>query len=208
MIAVNNFEQFPVDVNRASERELLRVPGVGPLAANRIVKQRTQHTVTQRQELQAMGVVLKRAMPFLRFPGHKPVPAKQGELSLFPEPEQDPRAAGRVGRWSCTLRTRRQVARRVRSTPGPAGWRHRLHRLERGFTPLCGGASIRAERTRTDQEKMLRIGSHAPDFTVPLSTGDPFTLSEQRGRNVVLFFFPRAGTQGVNLGGRGVPRRA
>ena len=93
MIAVNNFEQFPVDVNHASERELLRVPGVGPLAANRIVKQRAQHTITQRQELQAMGVVLKRAMPFLRFPGHKPAPAKQGELALFP-PSRHSREGG------------------------------------------------------------------------------------------------------------------
>ena len=43
---------------------------------------------------------------------------------------------------------------------------------------------------------MLRVGTQAPDFTVPLNTGDPFTLSEQRGRSVVLFFFPRAGTKG------------
>ena len=43
---------------------------------------------------------------------------------------------------------------------------------------------------------MLRVGTQAPDFTVLLNTGDPFTLSEQRGRNVVLFFFPRAGTSG------------
>ena len=43
---------------------------------------------------------------------------------------------------------------------------------------------------------MLRVGTEAPDFTVPVNTGDPFTLSEQRGRNVVLFFFPRAGTKG------------
>ncbi len=85
MIAVNNFERFPVDVNHASEHELLRVPGVDPVAADRIVKQRAQHSITQRQELQAMGVVMKRAMPFLRFPGHRPVPAKQSELTLFPE---------------------------------------------------------------------------------------------------------------------------
>ncbi len=43
---------------------------------------------------------------------------------------------------------------------------------------------------------MLRVGTQAPDFTVPLNTGDAFTLSEHRGRNVVLFFFPRAGTKG------------
>ncbi len=43
---------------------------------------------------------------------------------------------------------------------------------------------------------MLRVGTQAPDFTLPLTSGGPFTLTEQRGRNVVLFFFPRAGTKG------------
>jgi len=43
---------------------------------------------------------------------------------------------------------------------------------------------------------MLRVGTQAPDFTVPLNSGAPFTLSEQRGLNVVLFFFPRANTKG------------
>lgn len=89
MIAASNLDHFPVDVNHAGERQLLRVPGVGPAAAARIVQQRTQHTITRRQELQAMGVVLKRAMPFLRFPGHKPAPAKQGELPLFDPPTAD-----------------------------------------------------------------------------------------------------------------------
>ena len=37
-----------------------------------------------------MGVVLKRALPFLRFPGHKPAPAKQGELALFREQPATP----------------------------------------------------------------------------------------------------------------------
>ena len=41
---------------------------------------------------------------------------------------------------------------------------------------------------------MLQPGMHAPDFTVALNTGESFTLSEQRGRNVVLFFLIRAGT--------------
>ena len=42
---------------------------------------------------------------------------------------------------------------------------------------------------------MLSTGIKAPDFTVPLNNGEPFTLSHQRGKNVVLFFFPRAGTR-------------
>ena len=92
LIAARNAERFTVDVNHADERQLLRVPGVGPTAATRILQQRRQHTITRRQELQAMGVVLKRAMPFLRFPGHKPTIAKQSEMSLF-----DPPTAGRQG---------------------------------------------------------------------------------------------------------------
>ena len=43
---------------------------------------------------------------------------------------------------------------------------------------------------------MLNIGSQAPDFTVTLGSGERFTLSEQRGRNIVLFFYPRAFTPG------------
>ena len=85
MIAMTNYERFPVDVNQATEQELLRVPGVGPLAASRIIGQRKEHTITQNRELKAMGVVMKRALPFLRFPGHKPTPAKQVEMPLFQE---------------------------------------------------------------------------------------------------------------------------
>ena len=46
---------------------------------------------------------------------------------------------------------------------------------------------------------MLEVGSHAPDFTVTLGSGERFTLSEQRGRNVVLFFYPRAFTHGCTI---------
>ncbi len=85
MIAMTNYERFPVDVNQATEQDLLRVPGVGPLAAGRIIGQRKEHSITQSRELKAMGVVMKRALPFLRFPGHKPTPAKQAEMPLFQE---------------------------------------------------------------------------------------------------------------------------
>ena len=45
---------------------------------------------------------------------------------------------------------------------------------------------------------MLKIGSQAPDFTVTLGSGGTFTLSEHRGRNVVLFFYPMAFTPGCS----------
>ena len=43
---------------------------------------------------------------------------------------------------------------------------------------------------------MLKVSDEAPDFTVTLDSGEAFTLSKQRGRSVVLFFFPHAGTPG------------
>ena len=46
---------------------------------------------------------------------------------------------------------------------------------------------------------MLDVGAQAPDFTIALGSGQPFTLSEHRGRNVVLFFYPRAFTYGCTV---------
>lgn len=50
---------------------------------------------------------------------------------------------------------------------------------------------------------MLDVGTQAPDFTATLGSGERFTLSAHRGRNVVLFFYPRAFTHGcaVEVGG-------
>lgn len=39
---------------------------------------------------------------------------------------------------------------------------------------------------------VIDVGSHAPDFTVPNQDREPVTLSAQRGRPVVLAFFPAA----------------
>ena len=43
---------------------------------------------------------------------------------------------------------------------------------------------------------MLPPGMTAPDFALTLDDGAVFRLSEQRGRPVVLFFFPKAFTFG------------
>ena len=82
MIASQQIERFPVDVNVASEPELLRVPGIGPIAASRIVANRARSRIATWRELSAMGVVQKRARHFVRFPGHRPEPVRQGELAL------------------------------------------------------------------------------------------------------------------------------
>ncbi len=62
--AVHNMHRFPVDVNTAPLEVLLRVPGIGPCSASRIVLGRRSGRLGL-AELKRMGVVLKRAQFFI-----------------------------------------------------------------------------------------------------------------------------------------------
>ena len=42
----------------------------------------------------------------------------------------------------------------------------------------------------------LKVGDKAPDFTLPGTDGKTYTLSQLRGKNVVLAWFPKAFTGG------------
>ncbi len=42
----------------------------------------------------------------------------------------------------------------------------------------------------------LNEGDQAPDIELPTDRGDVFRLSGLRGKNVVLYFFPKADTPG------------
>ena len=92
-IAVENLDAFPMDVNHAERDQLLRIPGVGPKSAERIVRNRGRHSIDTWRDLTAMGVVRKRAWPFLAFPGHRPPRAKQLRLDLFGEDAREKRRA-------------------------------------------------------------------------------------------------------------------
>lgn len=63
--AINHMQEFPVDVNRAPLERLLRVPGIGPTSARRIVTARRNGRLGL-EELKRMGVVIKRAQYFIR----------------------------------------------------------------------------------------------------------------------------------------------
>lgn len=66
--AFRNMDQFPVEVNQAPYKMLLRIPGIGTTSAMRIMKQRKQHTVNY-DDLKKMGVVIKRAKYFITCKG-------------------------------------------------------------------------------------------------------------------------------------------
>ncbi|MCE1225530.1 MAG: putative DNA modification/repair radical SAM protein [Geobacteraceae bacterium] len=62
--ALRHIELFPVEINRASYEELLRVPGVGVLSAQRIIRARRQGHLGL-DDLVRLGVVMKRARYFV-----------------------------------------------------------------------------------------------------------------------------------------------
>ncbi|QDI74532.1 putative DNA modification/repair radical SAM protein (plasmid) [Leisingera aquaemixtae] len=62
---------FPLDVNRASREELLRVPGFGVRTVNRILSTR-RHRALRYEDLQRMGALLKKARPFITAVGWTP----------------------------------------------------------------------------------------------------------------------------------------
>ena len=84
-IALENVEAFPIDVNAAGREQLLRVPGIGPVSAQRILRTRSGHSIDSWRDLQAMGVVRAWAWPFLAVPGHRPPKAKQLKLDFSRE---------------------------------------------------------------------------------------------------------------------------
>lgn len=62
--AIRHPERFPVEINKASLEELLRIPGIGTLSARRIVRQR-RYAAVHYDDLKKIGVVVKRARHFI-----------------------------------------------------------------------------------------------------------------------------------------------
>ncbi len=64
-------ECFPVDVNRAQRERLLRVPGFGRRAVDRVIDSRRVRAV-RLHDLRALGVPAAKALPFIVLPDHRP----------------------------------------------------------------------------------------------------------------------------------------
>ena len=65
--AKNHPEAFPINVNRASKMDLLRVPGLGPITVNRILKTRKSQRITRIEQIGKPGKLLNKAKFHLAF---------------------------------------------------------------------------------------------------------------------------------------------
>jgi predicted DNA-binding helix-hairpin-helix protein len=82
-------ERFPVDVRTASRSELLRVPGIGPGTARRIVIERGATRLRDLADLRRLGVLTSRAAGFLTLGGRRLQGTRWTEQLGLWQPEDD-----------------------------------------------------------------------------------------------------------------------
>ena len=82
-------ERFPVEITAASPRELLRVPGIGPVAARRIVAERRTASSGASPTFGTLGVVTTRAAGFLTLRGRRLQTTRWTEQLGFWAPEEE-----------------------------------------------------------------------------------------------------------------------
>jgi predicted DNA-binding helix-hairpin-helix protein len=79
--ALRNRGSFPLDLNRASRAELLRIPGVGVRSVDRILKARRWRRI-RLEDLARLRVSLARALPFVIVDDHTPSALRPDALDL------------------------------------------------------------------------------------------------------------------------------
>lgn len=69
ILAANNMDIFPIEINLAPFVELIRVPGIGVKSAKKIIAIRKKHKFQNKEELRKLGVVVERAEPYIKISG-------------------------------------------------------------------------------------------------------------------------------------------
>jgi len=78
--ALRHPEWFPVEVNTADQGTLVRVPGIGPTGARRVLQARRRGHIRELGQLAALGVRTDACAPFVLLAGRRP--PTQGRLPL------------------------------------------------------------------------------------------------------------------------------
>jgi predicted DNA-binding helix-hairpin-helix protein len=87
--AIAHPERFPIEVRTASPEELLRVPGIGPVSARRIVAERAGTIFRSLADLRKLGVVTERAAGFITLGGRRLQTSRWTEQLGFWAPEAE-----------------------------------------------------------------------------------------------------------------------
>jgi predicted DNA-binding helix-hairpin-helix protein len=87
--ALGHPELFPVEVQDASYEELLRVPGIGPTTARRLVEQRRSVVVSGLADLRKLGVITNKAGGFLTLRGRRLQTTRWTQQLGFWAPEEE-----------------------------------------------------------------------------------------------------------------------
>ncbi len=72
LLALREPHRFPMEINLAPRADLLRVPGIGPRAASRIIELRRQSAFRSLEDLKKVGASAQRAAPFVLLEGGRP----------------------------------------------------------------------------------------------------------------------------------------
>jgi putative DNA modification/repair radical SAM protein len=80
--ALRHRDRFPLDINRAAREDLLRVPGLGRTAVERIVATR-RHTTIRASDLARLHIPRRKALPFILLPDHRPPPRQLDDARLI-----------------------------------------------------------------------------------------------------------------------------
>jgi len=71
--AERHLREAPLEVNRASPHQLLRVPGIGLQGVRRILHARQHTRLTDLSQLKKLGIETQRAAPYLLLNGRRPI---------------------------------------------------------------------------------------------------------------------------------------
>lgn len=87
--ALSRPELFPVEIRTAPYQELVRVPGIGPGTARRLVTERASTTIRGLADLRKIGVITTRAAGFLKLGGRRLASSRWTEQLGFWAPEDE-----------------------------------------------------------------------------------------------------------------------
>ncbi|MGB9788994.1 putative DNA modification/repair radical SAM protein [Dictyoglomus turgidum] len=76
-----NPQFFPIEINTATYEQLLRIPGIGPISAKKIIKVRKEQKIKDIKDLKKLGIQVERCKNYILINGRSPFSEKQ--LSLL-----------------------------------------------------------------------------------------------------------------------------